>query len=584
MIDYSIIEEIKYRNDIDDVISGYVALKRAGSNLLGLCPFHSEKTPSFTVFQANKNFYCFGCGAGGDVITFVMKMENLDYTGALEFLAKRAGITIPENKEEKEAGINRRRIYEMNREAAKYFHQSLYSEAGKEALSYLLNRGLTGPLIKHFGIGYAKDSFSALTEHLQNKGYTDEELRVGFFANKSKKNDKLYDYFRNRVMFPIIDTSGNVVAFGGRAISNDTMPKYLNTSDTPAFKKSRNLFALNFAKDTAQNGLILCEGYMDVIALHGAGYTNAVATLGTAITPEQARLMKRYAKSVIISYDSDDAGQRAALKAFSLLTEAGVETRIMRVTGAKDPDEYIKKFGPAAFKKIIEGSKTEFEYKLELILKKYNLDILEDKTKAAEEISSLISGFASAVERDLYILKASELLNIKSESIKFDVEKKLKNNFKKQKRENTLSLFRKSEGFGDRINPDFVKNPMAGSAEETILGILVLFPEYIKSATEKYNLTEDDFFTDFNKRVFLAILDIYDSSDGHFEEGRFSEVFTPDEVGRIIKIKLKRADLSNTKEILEDSIERLRTAKRKKETSIEDILESKRRKLNDKQE
>jgi len=583
VIDYSIIEEIKYRNDIEDIVSGYVTLKRAGSNLVGLCPFHSEKTPSFTVFMANKNFYCFGCGAGGDVITFIMKMENLDYVGALEFLAKRAGITIPETKDEKEAGVNRRRIYEMNREAARFFHQTLYGKSGQEALNYLINRGLNQPLIKHFGIGYAPNAPNELTRHLKSKGYTDEELKVGFISFESKNNHKLYDYFRNRIMFPIIDTAGNVIAFGGRAIG-DTMPKYLNTSDTPAFKKSRNLFALNFAKDNAEKGLILCEGYMDVIALHGAGYTNAVATLGTAITPEQARLMKRYAKSVIISYDSDEAGQRAASKAFTLLTEVGLDTRIMRVTGAKDPDEYIKKYGALAFKKIIEGSKTEFEYKLELILSKYNLEILEDKTKASAEISDLIAGFSSSVERDLYILKASEILNIKTESIKADVDKKIRNNLKKQKRENTLTLFRKSEGFGDRINPDFIKNPMAGSAEETIIGILVLFPEYIKIAAEKYNLTENDFYTEFNKKVYKAILEINSTNDGNFEEGRFSEIFTPDEVGRIIKMKLRRSELSNSEEILEDSIARLRAAKRKKETSIEDILELKRRKLNDKQE
>jgi len=294
MIDHSIIEEIKYRSNIEDVISSYVSLKRAGSNMNGLCPFHSEKTPSFTVFTSTQNFYCFGCGAGGDVITFIMRMENLEYRDALEFLAKRAGIEIPEDGATLQKGPTRSRMIDMNRDAARFFHSQLYSENGRKGLEYLkVQRGLSDAVIKRFGLGYAPDSFGSLTDYLKSKGYTDEEMITGFMCGKSQKTGRPYDYFRGRVMFPIIDVAGNVIAFGGRVL-DDSLPKYLNSSDTPAFKKSRNLFALNYAKNNCSEYLILCEGYMDVIALHAAGFSSAVATLGTAITADQARIMAKY--------------------------------------------------------------------------------------------------------------------------------------------------------------------------------------------------------------------------------------------------------------------------------------------------
>ncbi len=343
MISPEIVEEIKYRCDIEQIISEYVPLKRAGSNLNGRCPFHSERTPSFTVFPSTRSFYCFGCGAGGDVVTFIMKRENLDYVSALELLAARVGIEIPRDSrnEDFNGGVKRERVLAMNREAARYFHACLYDKnVGSAALKYLTDRGLSGAVIKHFGLGFAPDGFGALTDHLTKLGYTAEEMSAAFLCGISKKTGRPYDYFRNRVIFPIIDVTGNVVAFGGR-VMDDSTPKYLNTSDTPAFKKSRNLFALNYAKGKCADRIILCEGYMDVIALHAHGFENAVATLGTAITPEQARIMAKYTKQVIISYDSDEAGQRAANKAMKLLGEVGLEVKVLRVVGAKDPDEFL---------------------------------------------------------------------------------------------------------------------------------------------------------------------------------------------------------------------------------------------------
>ncbi|MBR2296356.1 MAG: DNA primase, partial [Clostridia bacterium] len=392
MISPQIIEEIKYRNDIESVVSSYVSLKRAGSNFSGSCPFHSEKTPSFVVFPATQSFYCFGCGAGGDAISFVMRAENLDYVSAIKTLAQRSGITLPDDIDNKQPqGVSRQRVLDMNIEAVKFFQECLWDERlGAEARQYLLEkRGLDRSVIKHFRIGYAPNSFGMLHDHLKKLGYTDEEMYVAFLCGKGQKGTA-YDYFRNRVMFPIIDTSGNVVAFGGR-VMDDSKPKYLNTSDTPAFKKSRNLFALNFAKNHCESMMILCEGYMDVIALHAAGFENAVATLGTAITSDQARIFSKYTKKVVISYDSDEAGQKAADKAFRFLQEVGIEVKILKMVGAKDPDEFIKKFGAIRFKEIIEKSKSRFDFEVEKIISKYNIEDLDDKIKASSEICQLIA-------------------------------------------------------------------------------------------------------------------------------------------------------------------------------------------------
>ena len=347
-----IVEAIRTRCEIEDLIGSYVTLKRAGSNYVGLCPFHSEKSPSFTVFPATQSYFCFGCEAGGDAITFIMQAENLDYVGAVESLAKRTGVSLPAADERADQkGLTRKRTYEMNLAAARFFRECLFDPTiGREGMAYLRDkRGLSPAVIKHFGLGYAPNEFGALINTLRRQGFTDEEMKQGFLCGISQKTGRPYDYFRNRVMFPIIDVTGNIVGFGGRAMDDQTKPKYLNSSDTPGFEKKRNLFALNFAKNHAAEQLILCEGYMDVIALHAAGFEQAVASLGTALTSNQARMMAKYTKQVVICYDSDAAGQRAALRAMQLLGEAGLDVRVLKMAGAKDPDEYICKFGADAF-------------------------------------------------------------------------------------------------------------------------------------------------------------------------------------------------------------------------------------------
>ena len=588
MIPREIVEEIIYRNDIEEVISSYVTLKRAGSNYQGLCPFHSEKSPSFTVFGATKSFYCFGCGAGGDVITFIMKAENLDYPSALEFLAKRAGITLPQDGQTVEKGVTRTRIYEMNLAAAKFFRQCLFDPAyGGEALDYLSNkRRLSGAVIKHFGLGYSPNDFGLLTTHMKKQGFTDEELTVGFLCGKSQKNGRTYDYFRNRVMFPIIDVSGNIIAFGGR-VMDDSKPKYLNTSDTPGFKKSKNLFALNYAKKNCAEQLILCEGYMDVIALHAAGFENAVATLGTAITQEQARLISKYTKNVLISYDMDEAGRRAADRAMKLLAEVEVDVKILRMSGAKDPDEYIKNFGPDKFRQLIGKSQSGFEYKLDSVLSKYDITIPEDKIKAAAELCKIIASVYSGVERSVYIATVAEKLGITTDVLKNDVDRMRAGLIKQYKAKEGHDVQLAAKNIGDRVNPDSVKNVQAAAAEEAILGLMLLQDDLRARVSKKITeLSADDFFTDFGRRVFEAIM-FLEESEGGFMYSLLGEDFTVDEMGRIQKMEQKRRALtSNGADVFESCIMTLKAAKAKESESQDfmSLLAKKQEQLRQKKE
>ncbi len=556
LIPKNIIDEIEQRNDISEIVGSYVKLTRAGSNLKGLCPFHSERTPSFTIYPATNSFYCFGCGSGGGVITFIEKAENLDYVGAAEFLASRAGIRIPRDlREEGREGLPRRRVYEINLEAAKFFRSCLFDPAlGGAGLRYLNEqRGFSTAIIKRFGLGFAPDSFSLLRDHMRSLGYTYEELKECYLLGLSERTGRYYDLFRNRVIFPIIDTTGNIIAFGGR-VMDDTKPKYLNSSDTPGFKKSRNLFALNFARRNCADMMVLCEGYMDVIALHAAGFEMAVATLGTAITSDQARIMARYTKKVIISYDSDEAGQRAADKAMRLLGEVGLEVRVLKLREAKDPDEFIKKFGKDRFRIELEGSKSSFEHKFGNIIVKYDIDTAEGKIRAAGEVCGLIASSGQSVERDVYIAYAAEKLGLSAESIKNDVEKIRAKRQKEYRRREGRDAVSAAKFFGDKVNPDAAKNVAAAGAEEVILGLLLLYEEYRSSVVSgRVDIKEDDFFTSFGRRVFLKIMELTASESG-FSLAMLGQYFSSDEMGRIQGFIIKRSDLDN------NSIEILRAA------------------------
>lgn len=577
MISKETIEQVLMRNDIETLIGSYVSLKRAGSNLKGLCPFHSEKSPSFTVYPADNSFYCFGCGAGGDAITFIRKRENLDYPDAVEFLANRAGITIIRDDHgviNSAPKFDRNRMFRMNTDAAKFFNKCLFSDNpdAKAALNYFTEvRGLSLATIKHFGLGFAPNSFDLFSKYMLSKGYTYDELVAGFLCGKNDKG-RYYDAFRNRIMFPIIDVSGNVIAFGGR-VMDDSKPKYKNSSDTPVFKKSRNLFALNFARHNCQDALILCEGYMDVIAMHAAGFENAVATLGTAITSEQARMMSRYTKKVIISYDADEAGQKAAMRAVKMLNDVGLDVSILKVPGAKDPDEYIKKFGADMFRNLLSESKSKFDYNLDIILSKYDINLSQDKIKALHESEKLISETYSSAERDIYIQTISKLFGVDAKSIKSDVDNLLSKAERARRKEESNKIKQDAVGYSDRVNPDFIKAPAAAKCEENLLGLLLMYPEHRKAVFEGDLLSAEDFFTDLNKRIYTYLENAYhNNSDSHLD---IDEQFTVDELGRITRMKLSRMELSdNGSAVLNDAIDKLRRAVQKKKNEKNDSFES----------
>lgn len=576
MIAREIIDDIVARSDIEQIIGSYVTLKRAGNNLKGLCPFHSERTPSFTVYPNNQSFYCFGCSAGGSVISFIQRAENLDYVGAVEFLAARAGVSIPQDGRQTRPGeMSRRRVYDMNLAAAKFFRECLFDPAlGGEGLRYLSeNRKLSMATIKHFGLGFAPNSFGLLHDHLRRLGYTDEEMIQGFLCGKSQKTGRPYDYYRNRIIFPIIDTSGNIVAFGGR-VMDDSKPKYLNTSDTPGFKKSRHLFALNFARNHAADGMILCEGYMDVIALHAAGFENAVATLGTAITAEQARIFAKYTNKVTISYDSDEAGQRAANRAMQLLGEVGLEVRVLRVPDAKDPDEYIRKHGADKFRRVLEGSRSGFQYKLDGILSKYDIGDPEQKIRASDECCALISTYHSGVEREVYVGQLAKQMALPPEVLKNRVEQMLRKRIRDKKEEERRVAQADIRSVGDRINPDAIKDVQAASAEEAILGLMLIYPEYRAAAADgSAGLSPDDFFTAFGRRAFEAIVALQRAEQG-YSAPALEQSFSAEEVGRLQRMEMRRRSLAeNGQGVFASAVETLkRSSARRADAQNEDVV------------
>ena len=427
------------------------------------------------------------------------------------------------------------------------------------------DRKLSVATIKHFGLGYAPNDYKMLSSYLKSKGYTDDELATGFLCGKSRESGRPYDYFRNRVIFPIIDTSGNIVAFGGR-VMDDSKPKYLNTSDTPAFKKSRHLFALNFAKKHCEEQMLLCEGYMDVIALHAAGFENAVATLGTAITSEQARIFAKYTKRVVICYDADEAGQNAAQKAMRLLSEVGVEVRVLKIPGAKDPDEYIKKYGVESFKRALGESKTGFDYHIERIAAKYNLELPEDKIKASSEVCALISGAYAEVERDIYIRRAAERFGISQDALRADVERQRRAKMREAKQKESRDALLSVKNIGDRVNPDAAKYIKATAAEEALLGLMLIYDEFRREAAGgSLPISADDFVTSFSRRVFEALCELENSEAG-YSKAMLGQLFDIDEMGRIERMEIDRRRLArNDREVFLSCIDGIRQEKSKLE-------------------
>lgn len=584
------IDSVRERSDIVELIGSYVTLRRAGSNYTGLCPFHSERTPSFTVFPDTQSFFCFGCEAGGDAFTFVMRSENLEYPEAVEFLAKRAGIQIPETHEDSDQprGISRARAYELNRAAARFYRDCLFDPAiGEAGMNYLRDtRGLDTAVIRHFGLGYAPNEFGVLLPHLKSLGFTEEEMRQCFLCGRSQSG-RYYDYFRGRVMFPVINTAGEVVAFSGRDVTGTSKAKYLNSSDTPVFQKRKNLFALNFAKAHCAEQMILCEGNMDVVSMHAAGFENAVASLGTALTDEQARIMARYTKQVIIAYDGDSAGQRAAGRAMDIFARVGLDVRVLRITDAKDPDEYIRKFGTDAFARLLKGSSTGFSYRLDGVLNRYNIKEPEDRIKAAAELCGMVAQVWSSAEREVYLQAVSERLGLPIDSLRRDVER-AQARIQRDRHQSEARAARMSAlALDDRVNPEAAGNIRAAAAEDTVLGLMLLYEEHRRAVREgAVSLTADDFVTAFNRRVFEAIMEL-ENSDGGFSTAVLGEQFDPDEMGRLAKLAQARRNLSeNGQSVLKAAVRTLQDEKNAvtkddapPEDSLERLLEKKRQKM-----
>ncbi|MBQ9842225.1 MAG: DNA primase [Clostridia bacterium] len=499
----SFIQELLSKNDIESVASEYVAFKRRGRNLVGLCPFHGEKTASFNLYPETNSFYCFGCGAGGDVITFVKRIQNLDYMDAVRHLADRCGMKMPEqSRENDQVSRLRMRILEANREAARIFHAALYRPEGQVALEYYHRRGYTDATIKHFGLGFAPQSWDYLLTRLREKGFKDEELIAAFLAARGR-NGGIYDVYRNRVIIPIIDIRGNVVGFGGRVL-DDSKPKYINTEGTLAFSKSRNLFALNFAKNTGRE-LNLCEGYMDVIAMHQAGFTNTVAALGTSFPEEQMQLIARYADRINLIFDADGAGQKATRRAIENLRRTGLDVRVVTIPDGKDPDEFIKNNGAAAFKLLLERANNAVEHRLLEIGRNHNLNTAEGKLAYYQEAAKVLAQLDSRVERDLYAGRLSDLLKVSKDAILQEVAEARTKKEKKETRYQLPTLLRQEKKELQKVNPQAVDNPRASAAEENLLGTLILHPDYIPAIAA--TLAPEQMVTDFNRRLYTHLLE-----------------------------------------------------------------------------
>lgn len=574
----SFIQEVILRNPLEEVVAQYSTLKRAGSNLVCCCPFHNEKTPSFTLYSDPSHFYCYGCGAGGDVITFIRRMENLDYVAAIEYLANRAGLPMPQNSP-LEKRVDKKRFYEMNASAARFWHETLLSPKGKAGLAYLKGRGLTLPIIKRFGLGYAPLDWDALCQHLTREGYQPQEIKEAFLGGVSAKSGKLFDYFQGRAIFPIIDPAGNVVAFSGRLVESrrENDQKYFNTNDTPVYKKSKCVFALNIAKNTPEKELILCEGNMDVVSLHANGVSNAVASLGTALTADQCRLLARYTQRVAVCYDADEAGKRATKKAIRLLQDVGIKVRVISLSGktekgeeVKDPDDFIRSFGKGAFDKFYREAPGAIEYLFGQIRKNHLLDTMDGKDAFIKECLLLLGEVQSPVERELYIGKISEETGIPAAVIRLQADRDSARSAKKEEKARLENEMKKAQGLGNRINPDKAKFLAQAGKEEGILGILLLRPEYLNDPKFRGRLQPELFRCEFCRRAMEALLKLTGQEES-FLFSRLNEFFTPEEVGELEGMKKKREPLGNQSSVLEELIFRLEDDKKKNEMKNEPL-------------
>lgn len=542
----SFLQELKLKTDIVDLVSSYVTLKKRGNTYVGLCPFHNEKTPSFTVYENTQSFYCFGCGAAGDCVGFTRKIDNLDYIDAVKSLAQRAGMQMPEDGYDDSLSKKRRTILEINRETARFYHSYMMSEEGKVGLQYFLDRGLSLKTIKHFGLGYAPNSWDSLTKHLKSLGYNPSDMLAAGVVRKGEKG--YYDYFRNRVMTPIIDVRGNIIAFGGRVL-DDSKPKYINTPDTLVYKKTNEVFGLNFAKNSGKDSIILCEGYMDVIAMHQAGFDNAVAGCGTALTNEQVRLITRYAKNISLVYDNDEAGQKALSKAITMFNQVDASINIPTLSGGKDPDEIIKTQGRARFEAMLEGASNKIEFALTQTRKKYNLVTTQGKSQFAAEAVKILYG-ASPVEQDLYLSRIAEELGIDKRSMQAQLDEYVRRESRKQNRHRYSKILDENMRSVRRESFDNSTSTASLKAQERLISLLMAYSEfvYLCDGFDDKKLSDG-----FYRKAYNAVVNRI-RNNMSLDLIVFNEEFSSDEMSRFSRIVDQSPKSSDAKKELSDCL------------------------------
>ena len=549
------LNELTERNDIVDVVSGYVRLtKKSGANMFGLCPFHSEKTPSFSVSPDKQIYHCFGCGKGGGVINFIMEIENLSFPEAVEFLARRVNMPVPEQENDRESK-KRSRMLALNKDAARFFYEQLSAPGGAPARDYMQRRQIGRATATNFGIGYAPDSWDALRSAMKAKGYSDFELFDAGLVRKGKSGG-FYDTFRSRLMFPVIDVRGNVIGFSGR-ILGDGEPKYMNSPETLVFNKSRNLFALNLAKKSKSGYIILSEGNIDVVSLHQAGFDSAVASLGTSLTPEQARLISRYTGEVIIAYDNDGAGIKAAQRAIGILEKLDLKVRVLRLSGAKDPDEFIKLKGPEAFRNLLEGSEDQIDYRLRTITDQYVLTEPDQKVDFLKEATGMLAKLPGAVERQVYAMRVAELAGVKGEAVADEVERR---------RRRMLGAARKNEAKAQsrperQLQPEEksfrYEDPASAAAEEGLIRLLYLEPSLANNAALP---PPEDFSAPVLAHIYTVLRDKARRGDS-LSTATLSGELSGQEMSLLVQLLQKPERLSSGERAMNDYIAKMREAK-----------------------
>ena len=570
----SFIDELEARNPIEVVEGRYVNLRRSGANLFGLCPFHGEKTASFSVAPDKGIYYCFGCHKGGGVINFQMEVEGLSYPDAVRALANRVGMEVPEDEQYQSRYRQQERLWALSKEAARFFHSQLYAPVGKPALEYALGRGMSKSILTTFGVGYAPDSWDNLVKAMRAKGYTDEELKESGLVSVSQKNGNIFDRFRDRLMFPIIDVRGNVIGFGGRIIKKDSdAAKYLNSPETLIFNKRKNLFGLNLAKKSKAGFLILVEGNIDVVTLHQYGFDNAIASLGTSLTEEQAALMARYAEQVILIYDGDKAGQNATQRAIPILEKAGLQVKVLQLKDAKDPDEYLKKFGADKFKLLLEGSSNRVEYQLNAIARKYDIREDDQKVKFINEATDFISTLSNAVQREIYGHRVAEAAGISYDALKLEVNKAFKRRIAREKKKQERIDLAPAQAHQPKSREIRYENMKSAMAEEGVLGLIMKDAALLDQAEQ---LKAEEFSSPLLGRVYEQLR--LRHKQGLEVNLAVLADLTPDEYSHIAGI-IQRQQGPVNEQALSDCIRVIRGEHQSSKVSSEDELMARRDKL-----